>query len=42
MSVSLDVDWGGTGSSAVDAKFFTTLAPTLFYGKGFGFLPELR
>jgi hypothetical protein len=39
MSVSLDVDWGGTGSSAVDAESFTTLTPTLFVGKGFGFLP---
>ena len=34
MSIALDVDWGGTGSSAVDAEPFTTLAPTLFLGKG--------
>jgi hypothetical protein len=40
MSISLDVDWGGTGSSAIDAEPFTTLTPTLFYGKGFGFLPD--
>jgi hypothetical protein len=40
MSVSLDVDWGGTGSSVVGADPFTTLTPTLFVGKGFGFLPE--
>ncbi len=40
MSVSLDVDWGGTGSKAVDAESFTTLSPTFFIGKGFGFLPE--
>ena len=40
MSASLDVDWGGTGSSAVGAEGFTTLTPTLFIGKGFGFLPE--
>ena len=40
MSASLDVDWGGTGSSAVGAEGFTTLTPTLFLGKGFGFLPE--
>jgi hypothetical protein len=40
MSVSLDVDWGGTGSSAIDAEPFTTLTPTFFYGKGFGFLPD--
>jgi hypothetical protein len=40
MSVSLDVDWGGTGSSTVGAAPFTTLTPTIFAGKGFGFLPE--
>jgi hypothetical protein len=38
MSVSLDADWGGTGSSAVDAESFTTLTPALFLGKGLGFL----
>ena len=38
MSVSLDADWGGTGAKAVDAKSFTTLTPTLFLGKGFGFM----
>jgi hypothetical protein len=44
MSVSLDVDWGGTGASAVDAEPFTTLTPTLFVGKGLGFMqaPLLR
>jgi hypothetical protein len=40
MSASLDVDWGKTGSSAVGAEPFSTLSPTLFVGKGFGFLPE--
>jgi hypothetical protein len=40
MSASLDVDWGGTGSKTIDAESFTTLTPTLFAGKGFGFLPE--
>lgn len=38
MSVSLDVDWGGTGSSKIDAEPFTTLTPTLFLGKGLGFM----
>jgi hypothetical protein len=38
MSVSLDADWGGTGSKAVDAEPFTTLTPTFFLGKGFGFM----
>ena len=41
MSVSLDVDWGETGSSTVGAAPFTTLTPTVFAGKGFGFLPEI-
>ena len=40
MSASLDVDWGNTGSKAIDAELFTTLTPTLFAGKGFGFLPD--
>lgn len=40
MSASLDVDWGGTGSKAIDAESVTTLTPTVFVGKGFGFLPE--
>jgi len=40
MSAALDVDWGHTGSAAIGAEPFTTLTPTLFAGKGFGFLPE--
>ena len=40
MSASLDVDWGNTGSKEIDAEPFTTLTPTLFAGKGFGFLPD--
>lgn len=40
MSASLDVDWGGTGSSSIGAESFTTLTPTLFIGQGFGFLPD--
>jgi hypothetical protein len=40
MSMALDVDWGGTGSSSIGAESFTTLTPTLFLGKGFGSLPE--
>ena len=34
------IDWGGTGSKAVDAEPFTTLVPTFFVGQGFGFMPE--
>jgi hypothetical protein len=40
MSASLDVEWGHTGSAAVDADPFTTLTPTLFVGRGFGDLPD--
>jgi hypothetical protein len=40
LSVSLDVDWGGTGAKAVDVESFTTLTPTVFAGQGFGFMPE--
>ena len=40
LSVSLDVDWRGTGAKEVDAESFTTLTPTIFAGQGFGFLPE--
>jgi hypothetical protein len=40
MSVSLVIDWGGTGSRSVGAEPFTTLTPTWLAGKGFGFLPE--
>jgi hypothetical protein len=40
MSASVDVDWGNTGSKAIGADPFTTLTPTLFAGKGFGFLSD--
>jgi hypothetical protein len=40
MSASVDVDWGHTGSQEIGAEPFSTLTPTLFAGKGFGFLPE--
>jgi hypothetical protein len=40
MSVSLDVDWGGTGAKSIGAEPFTTLTPTWLAGKGFGFLPD--
>jgi hypothetical protein len=40
MKAGLDVDWGHTGSAAIGAAPFTTLTPTLFFGKGFGDLPD--
>ena len=40
MSASLIVEWGGTGSPDVGAERFSTLTPTLYFGKGFGDLPD--
>ena len=39
--VSAGLGWevGGTGSKSVGADPFSTLTPTLFFGKGFGDLP---
>lgn len=40
MSLGLDVEWGGTGSSSVGADRFNTYTPTLYFGKGLGDLPD--
>lgn len=40
VSLGVDVDLGGTGSDRVGAESFSTISPTLFYGKGFGDLPD--
>ncbi len=42
MLLSLGVGWdvGGTGSRKVDAEGFDTVTPALFFGKGFGDLPD--
>jgi hypothetical protein len=40
LSLGLDVDLGGTGSRSVGAESFSTFAPVLLFGKGFGDLPE--
>ena len=44
--VSIGADWdvGGTGSSSVGAERFSTVTPTVYFGKGFGDLstPALR
>jgi hypothetical protein len=40
LSAGLGWEVGGTGSKAVGADSFSTLTPTLFFGKGFGDLPE--
>ena len=39
-SLGLDVDVGGTGSKEVRADTFSTWTPGIFFGKGFGDLPE--
>ncbi len=42
MLLSIGVDWdvGGTGSTRVGAESFDTVTPSLFVGKGFGDLPD--
>jgi hypothetical protein len=39
LSVGIDWDIGGSGSKRVGAESFSTITPTLFFGKGFGDLP---
>ncbi len=40
MSVGLSVQWGGTGAQSFGADPFNTYTPTVFFGKGFGDLPD--
>lgn len=40
MSAGLSVEWGGTGARSVGAEQFNTYTPTLYFGKGFGDLPD--
>jgi len=40
LSAGIDADIGGSGSKRVGAESFSTLTPALFFGKGFGDLPE--
>ena len=40
MSAGIAVEWGGTGSQAVGADTFNTYVPTVWFGKGFGELPD--
>jgi hypothetical protein len=39
-SFGLGIEIGGTGSSSIGADSFSTWAPGIFFGKGFGDLPE--
>ncbi|HEV2957648.1 MAG TPA: hypothetical protein VGX95_16145 [Xanthobacteraceae bacterium] len=36
----LVVEWGGTGAAGVGAPPWSTLQPTVYFGKGFGDLPD--
>nr|WP_329719640.1 hypothetical protein [Caldimonas sp.] len=40
LSVGVDWDIGGSGTKRVGAESFSTISPTLFFGKGLGDLPE--
>ena len=40
VSVGFNVEWGRTGSQKVGAEQFNVTTPTLYFGKGFGDLPD--
>jgi hypothetical protein len=40
LSVGVDAEIGGTGRRSIGADRFSTVTPTLFFGKGFGDLPD--
>jgi hypothetical protein len=40
MSVGLGVEWGGTGARSVGAEDFNHYTPNIYFGKGFGDLPD--
>jgi hypothetical protein len=40
LSAGVDWDIGGSGSKRVGAESFSTVTPALFFGKGFGDLPD--
>jgi hypothetical protein len=40
MSVGLSVEWAGTGTANVGAEAFNVYEPTVYFGKGFGDLPD--
>ena len=39
-SIGVDADLGGTGALRIGAEDFSTIAPTFFFGKGLGDLPD--
>ncbi|HZZ36936.1 MAG TPA: hypothetical protein VFE03_14525 [Caulobacteraceae bacterium] len=40
LAAGLGVEWSGSGAERVGAEHHTTITPTLYFGKGFGDLPE--
>jgi hypothetical protein len=40
LSLGVDADVGGTGSRSVGADSFSTITPQIYFGKGFGDLPD--
>jgi hypothetical protein len=40
VSLGIDVDIGGTGSKSIGAESFSTITPAIYFGKGFGDLPD--
>jgi len=41
LSVGGEIDLGGTGSKLIGSDSYSTYTPTLYYGKGFGDLPNV-
>ncbi len=39
LSAGLEIEWGGSGAQSLGAERFSTYAPTIYFGKGFGDLP---
>lgn len=39
LAAGVDVEWGATGAHRVGAEAITTIAPTLYFGRGFGGAP---
>jgi hypothetical protein len=40
MSVGLEIEWGRTGATSVGSESFNVYSPTVYFGKGFGDLPD--
>jgi hypothetical protein len=40
LSVGVSIEWGGTGAQSVGAETFNHYTPNVYFGKGFGDLPD--